>query len=293
MTDPVPSGMKLHLDADFFREAVTFTAAETAFLPRLVEKDYFASILLQYLSSSNTEIVFKGGTCLAKVHFEFYRMSEDLDFSIPTPTDSTLGQRRQAIARVKKVIEDINEKLDDMIVISPMTGANRSTQYSAAIGYQSLLSSEQESLKVEVGLREPLLTSCIEADAQTLLLNPVSRRLLIPGFKVKCLSLLEATAEKIRAALTRRDVAIRDFFDIQYAVHHQRVNLDDSHLQRLIRDKLSMPDNASIDISEDRLRELRLQLDTQLRSVLRSRDYNEFDLEGAFKTVTSIASKVS
>ena len=66
-----------------------FTAAESGFIPRLIEKDYFCTVLLAYLSeAAGDELVFKGGTCLAKVHAELYRLSEDLDSSIPIPVDA-------------------------------------------------------------------------------------------------------------------------------------------------------------------------------------------------------------
>ncbi len=42
----------LHEDADLFREAVRFTQSETGFIARLIEKDYFCSILAGILLSS-------------------------------------------------------------------------------------------------------------------------------------------------------------------------------------------------------------------------------------------------
>jgi len=52
--------------------------AERVFFPACGE-GYFCTVLLQYLSAAEPQLVFKGGTCLAKVHDEFFRMSEDLD----------------------------------------------------------------------------------------------------------------------------------------------------------------------------------------------------------------------
>lgn len=65
----------LHQDEALFREALSFSERETSFAARLIEKDYFCTVLLEYLSSqTETEGVFKGGTCLAKVHAGFYRL---------------------------------------------------------------------------------------------------------------------------------------------------------------------------------------------------------------------------
>jgi hypothetical protein len=58
--------------APWSREALRFTAAETGFIPRLIEKDYFCTLVLRYLCASDTTLTFKGGTCLAKVHAGFH-----------------------------------------------------------------------------------------------------------------------------------------------------------------------------------------------------------------------------
>jgi predicted nucleotidyltransferase component of viral defense system len=84
MNPPESDWISLHEDAAFFKAAVTFTSRETGFSPRLVEKDYFCSALLALLARLGDTVFFKGGTCLAKVHAGFYRLSEDLDFVIPS-----------------------------------------------------------------------------------------------------------------------------------------------------------------------------------------------------------------
>lgn len=53
--------------------------------PVIVEKDYYAILLLKELSSLHYEdyqLVFAGGTCLTKVHQNTYRMSEDIDIKL-------------------------------------------------------------------------------------------------------------------------------------------------------------------------------------------------------------------
>ena len=97
MSKPEPSFPDFHKDPDFFREAVNFTAAETSFSPRLIKKDYFNTVLLKYLAVDGI-LVFKGGTCLAKVHSGFYRLSEDLDFAISMPLNASRAQRSKKVA---------------------------------------------------------------------------------------------------------------------------------------------------------------------------------------------------
>jgi hypothetical protein len=58
------------------------------------------------------------------------------------------------------------------------------------------------------------------------------------------LSLREAYAEKLRAALMRDEPAIRDFFDVDQAISAGRLDLTDSRLIQLVREKLSVPGNG-------------------------------------------------
>jgi hypothetical protein len=57
----------------------------------------------------------------------------------------------------------------------------------------------------------------------------------------------------------------------------------------LVRRKLAVPGNEPLDVSPERLTALRQQLDTELRTVLREKDFREFDLERAFRIVKDVA----
>src|SRR5436190_15651680 len=105
MTTTEPPAIRIHEDIDLFREAVNLTAAETKFAARLIEKDYFCTVLLAHFGDAvGEELVFKGGTCLAKVHADFYRLSEDLDFVISVAADASRPERRKRVQPVKAVI---------------------------------------------------------------------------------------------------------------------------------------------------------------------------------------------
>ncbi|MBU2028227.1 MAG: nucleotidyl transferase AbiEii/AbiGii toxin family protein [Pseudomonadota bacterium] len=281
--------MSIHEDPARFREAIRFTSAETLFLPRLIEKDYFCTLLLGYLSASDGSLVFKGGTCLAKVHAGFYRLSEDLDFVIPTSHSAPRSERRGLAERLKGAISRLPAKLNAFRIVKPLTGANNSTQYVAVVGYTSLINQQGETVKLEVGLREPLLTPVSIGKAQTLLLNPISGKPITPAIPVPCLSWNEAMAEKLRAALSRREAAIRDFYDVDYAVRKRGFLPLESAMTDLVRQKLAVPGNEPVDLSEERLAALRQQLHTELKTVLREKDFREFDLERAFRIVKDVA----
>lgn len=292
MTVREPSGIRVHEDPDLFREAVNFTAAETAFAPRLIEKDYCCTVLLEYLEAADDALVFKGGTCLAKVHAGFYRLSEDLDFVIPMPLTASRSERSARVAGIKNAIATLPRHLPAFRIVQPLTGANSSTQYLAVAGYPSWLSRQKDTVTIEVGLREPLLRPVVSGSAGTILLDPVSGQPFVKPIAVRCISRTEAFAEKFRAALSRREAAIRDFFDIDYAVRRLDLRPHDAELVRLVRRKLAVPGNVPVDVSEHRLAALRQQLEPQLKSVLRASDFAEFDLERAFGTVAEMATKI-
>jgi len=272
MTVSEVAPLQFHEDPAYFGEALEFTSAVTGFPTRLIEKDYLCSVLLQ-----------------SKVHTDFYRLSEDLDFTIPTPIKSSRGQRRRRVQDLKSSVNQIAQLFPGFVLVEPFTGANESSQYAAVLGYTSMLGRNDEKIKIEVGLREPLLTPVLHAKVRTLLLDPVNESPLVPTLSAECLSWEETVAEKLRAALSRREVAIRDFYDIDYAVRKLGFSTLQPDFVELVRAKLTVPGNEPVDVSGDRLESLRLQVDTELRPVLRDQDFAEFDLDRAFEKVVGVA----
>lgn len=188
-----------------FKEAIGFTAAETGFIPRLIEKDYFCSVVLEDLASLNAAIIFKGGTLLAKVHSGFYRLSEDLDFSISTAANATRKSRSESVAAIKPAIASVAERLPGLHVETPLTGSNGSTQYNAVLSYQSILADQRESIKIEIGLREPILSESQQRPARTLLMDPIrTGSPLIPEFPIVCLNSGNHGRENPRSSLSPR-----------------------------------------------------------------------------------------
>lgn len=287
-----PAAMRFHEDRELFAAALRLTEARTGFSRRLVEKDYYCSLVLAFLAGVEG-LVFKGGTCLAKVHAAFYRLSEDLDFVIPTPPDASRAQRRARTATLKARVAELPEALPAFRVAVPMHGANESTQYLVTLAYESVVTGEPAMIELEIGLRELLLEPAVVAPAATILVDPGLGRAVLPPFPVVCMSLRESLAEKARAALTRREVAIRDFFDLDFAVRTIGADLLDALFVAMVEAKLSVPGNSAIDVSEDRRAVLRSQLRTRLVPVLRPAELAGFDLDRAFRIVASIAGRLA
>ena len=291
---PRNSVIHIHEDADFFREAVLFTARQTESNAQLVEKDYFCSVLLSYLYQEETSLVFKGGTSISKIYANFYRLSEDLDFVIPTPITATRQERSRRISPFKKSLSRITRKKSIFNLPEAIMGHNESTQYVAYITYFSVtnITSEPVKIKIEIGLREELLDPPVIKEARTLLIDPFRNEPLVPEINVKTLTFMETYAEKLRAALTRRDVAIRDFYDIDYAVTNLNLNLNDNILEKYVVKKLKVPFNDLIDLSQARKANLQAQLETQLKPVLRPKNYEIFNLDKAFNLIAEFGSRI-
>jgi len=290
MSKAEPPGIHAHEDVELFREAVQFTAAERGFAARLIEKDYFCTVLLAYLSeTASNELVFKGGTCLAKVHAKLYRLSEDLDYTIPVPVEAPRKERSSRVENVKAALSGLKKAVSAFCVIEALKGANKSTQYLATVGYNSLISQQEEIIKLEVSLREPLLMLAVNGEAHTLLRNPVTNNPMVTPMALRCIDKAEGLAEKFRAALSRREPAVRDFYDIDHAVRKDGLRPAVANFIDQVRQKLAIPGNDPVDVSERRLNELRRQVEPQLRPVLREQDFAEFDLDRAFNIVLKMA----
>jgi predicted nucleotidyltransferase component of viral defense system len=289
-----PIKISFHEDETLFREAVRHTARKTGLNAALVEKDYFCSVLLADLCAGCEEPpIFKGGTSLSKIHADFYRLSEDLDFGISLSPDATRSDRSRMIAPVKEWVLSIEKKDPIFKIEQKLIGFNNSKQYVAQIAYPTFVSSGLGRIKIEVGLREEILIAPVMGSVRTLLENPFTGMPEIREFETTVLTREETYAEKLRAALTRREPAIRDFYDIDYAVSNLNLDLENPRLIDLVKKKLQIPGNDEVDVTGTRKKELISQLETQLKPVLRSIDYDAFDFEKAFRMISDLARKIT
>lgn len=203
------------------------------------------------------------------------------------------SERRRQAQRTKDAVASIPGSLTCFGIAEPLLGANDSSQYNGTIRYSSMLGGAAETIKVEVSLREPVLLPAVTCPACTILLDPINGRTMVPPVNVACLALIEAMAEKFRAALTRREVAIRDFFDLDHAITVLSLKPDTPELVELVRRKLAIPGNAPVTIGEDRLAQLRVQREARLRPVLRQKDFESFNLQRAYGAALAMAKTVT
>ncbi len=287
--------LPIYQNKKYFNEVITFTSEQSGFRPDLIEKDYYCSLILAYLyQNPKTNLVFKGGTCLSKVYVDFYRMSEDLDFVIPAKPEISRKDRSRLIGPIKEQLSKLIIANECFKVYEKFRGFNESRQYIGTLSYHSVVEPEKKpgTIKIEIGMREELMIDAIWQETSTLLIDPFSEQKVIPDFKTQCLSLEELFAEKFRAALSRREPAIRDYFDIFYSMHNLDIDFESNNFLKLVKKKLSIPGNDSISISKIRKKQLQDQIETELKPVLRDKDFKQFEFELVYGLVERVAQKI-
>lgn len=81
----------------------------------MIEKDYYITLFFKELEKyENNWLVFKLWTCLNKVYFWYYRLSEDIDFSV-TDTKSIVSMSKKEKSKRLNEIHDILDKCFEKI----------------------------------------------------------------------------------------------------------------------------------------------------------------------------------
>ena len=73
--------------------------------PAIIEKDYYVTHIIHSLSGIEDEyfqLIFAGGTCLAKAHGVVKRMSEDVDFKIQLKNAAKAFSKSRLLKELKK-----------------------------------------------------------------------------------------------------------------------------------------------------------------------------------------------
>jgi len=101
--------MRLHHNKGLFQDAVQATAQQLSIPEVYIEKDYWVSLILHEIFSSNIsdQIVFKGGTALSKCHRLIQRFSEDIDLVILRNAREPENQLKKRIRTVSKIVDKI------------------------------------------------------------------------------------------------------------------------------------------------------------------------------------------
>lgn len=166
---------------------ITKIASNDGVDAKVVERDYVLAHVVALIAAQNGDgaIVFKGGTSLRLLHFQDYRYSADLDFSVVKgDKDAARELITAALAGPPDTITEL-ELVDDAILYKGPLGAQRRIKLDLA----------DDELVVNTEAR-PLLPRWTDT----------------PKCNVVAYTKLEITAEKLRCILQRRQC--RDFLDL-------------------------------------------------------------------------------
>ena len=279
----------IHKDKDKFLKLVDRTATLTGFYAPLTEKDYYLTFILSRINELSDNLIFKGGTCLNKIYYSYYRLSEDLDFSILLPDyTTTRGNRRKCIELIKNNIENFVRRLDMRIEGAENAGRNESKQYVYYFVYDPVTMPSEQTVKFEIGLRfNPILETEMRP-VQHKFLHPFTGEPLFDGGKVNCLSLNEIVSEKLRAAALRLTIAPRDFYDLDFILRN-KFNLGNKEVTELFKKKLKEDDadtnlikyRVNLGRSDAEIKDMRSRIKNELFDVLTPSERENFELDKA------------
>lgn len=275
------------MDRDKLEKIIPVIAQKYNFRFEIIEKDYYLTLILNNVESHlSDKIVFKGGTLLNKIHLNYHRLSEDIDFTYLDSED--LGAR----SKRSRVITPIREKMPSLLKLLELKsenpggeGFNNSTQYVFNISYASFITGKDENIKLEISLRQTPLDKPVHNVITHFYKDPFTGEDLIPKNRILSFSLNEAVAEKLKAAITRRDVAIRDYYDLWY-IAESKFDFRDRRFLSIFKKKLEDEEykgdySQNFGLEQKTIKLLRKQIETELIPVIRVGE--SLDLDEVFE----------
>ena len=281
------------IDKSKLKDLIPVIAGKQRFRPTIVEKDYYLTVVLNSIETLlSDKIVFKGGTLLNKMYLNYHRLSEDLDFTYYSEDLSARSKRSKAITPIREKMPEFLKALGLKSDNPKGKGFNNSTQYVFDINYPSLITAREESVKLEISLRQPLLQKPVFNTIKHFYQDPFTGEDLIPSNKVWSLSFMEAASEKLKAAINRKEPAIRDYYDLRHidesGFDFYEEKFIDLFKKKLFAEKYTGNYRTKFGLSADKVEGLYKQVGTDLMPVIRFDEH--FDLDKVFKKFDKILS---
>ena len=201
-------------DSMIDRRDIMDRSGELSLRAEIVEKDYVLGWLLAGITQ-HEEIgaswVFKGGTCLKKVHFETYRFSEDLDFTLTDEEHLNEDYLRRVFGEISEWIyaESGIEIPREQIRFDCYQNKRGGDSAQGRIYYRGPLQPRGSLPSIKLDLTTD----------EVVVLEPSTQRISHAygdepreGFWVRCYPFAEVFAEKVRALGERGRP--RDLYDV-------------------------------------------------------------------------------
>ena len=263
----------------------------------LIEKDFYLNILLSKLNFE--EYVFKGGTCLAKAYLDYFRFSEDLDFTFINQKFWE-GKSTNSIKKVcKEKIDAFGEQLEkvgfyfkfDKSDRNFVEIGNNNKLVTFKVYYDSILTGKPSFIKIQINFLEKIIFA-----PQTKELNPLIKnsqftkedQIYFKEFldfyktiKIKVYDLKEIVTEKFRSILTRKAIKSRDAIDLLFI--YQKFKIKPQDLLKETKEKLMYSINSyekykdNLILTRDKLQTLEFQYSEVRPLVIKSFNKDDFD----------------
>ena len=240
------------------------------------EKDFLLTLILIKFGEKYGDLVFKWGTCLNKVYFPYFRLSEDLDFVL----DVDLGRTAR-----KTLLKEYEEWFIEDLALLGLTLRDERTKFDEyklamfTFEYQSIIDESIQTIKLDISLKGKISLALKHGKIQSIFIDSVyEESIFSQQHMIACIDLTESLAEKMRAALTRKEPAIRDFFDIWYVREFSDFDFENETFRILLREKLE--EVGYLYTLDDNRWFLESQIIIDLRPVLTD-DYG-FDFESIY-----------
>ena len=226
--------MERWLEIPDLSEFIAFVAEKSGIeKPSLIEKDLIIHRMLRDIYSSShfaENYLFKGGSCLVKCYFGYYRFSVDLDFTWQDQKVWASLGKYELRRRLLEEIGDFGSLLEKTAQNTGLEFKNelKNKKYFEFGGGSRLVTfklwKNSELIKIQVNFVDEILFPHKTTTIKTLLENvqlskddtayfEESLEFYKP-FKVKAYDEKEILCEKVRAILTRRTQKLRDFYDL-------------------------------------------------------------------------------
>ena len=219
--------MKLHENIDLYKDAITATAQHMGIPEIYVEKDYWVTLALYNIFSSEvgSQAVFKGGTALSKCFKIIDRFSVDIDIVILKSGSESGNQLKNKIKKISKVVTAILPEIE-VPGITNKFGMIRKTAHRYQKNFDGQFGQVRDNIILEatwLGSFEPY-TKAIVSSFVSDMMNKTGQSALIAEynlqpFQVQVLSKERTLCEKIMS-LVRFSFTENPIIDLNNKVRH-------------------------------------------------------------------------
>lgn len=234
----------MEIDKDKLRNFLALVKDKTSITAQeLIEKDFYLNVLLSKLNFE--DYVFKGGTCLAKAYLDYFRFSEDLDFTFINQ-NLWEGKSTKSIKKIcKEKIDAFGEQLERIELGFKFDKADRNfveignnnKLVTFKVYYNSVLTGKQSFIKIQINFLEKIIFTPQTKELNHLIKpnqftkeDQIYFKEFLDFYKaitIKAYDIKEIVAEKFRSIVTRKAIKSRDAIDLLFIYQKFKIKPQD------------------------------------------------------------------